>query len=152
MWSVPREVNSYVCLNMPACQAFNCTNKQGECSKSFFVIPNPAKDAASKRRCKQWITNLKNGKLCFETYVYNTKKLVCEDHFTLDCFERNLVAESLNFFPRCKKLKPDAVPTLINTTKGKKGQESKKTARSNYLKLQQKRERAKVRKSISSTQ
>lgn len=120
MWSVPREVNSYVCLNMPACQAFNCTNKQGECSKSFFVIPNPAKDAASKRRCKQWITNLKNGKLCFETYVYNTKKLVCEDHFTPDCFERNLVAESLNFFPRCKKLKPDAVPTLINTTKGKK--------------------------------
>lgn len=115
------------------------------------MIPNPAKDAASKRRCKQWITNLKNGKLCFETYVFNTKKLVCEDHFTPDCFERNHVAESLNFFPRCKKLKPDAVPTLINTSKGKKGQESKKTARSNYLKLQQKRERAKVRKSKSNT-
>lgn len=57
----------------------------------------------------------------------------------------------LIFFPQCKKLKPDAVPTLINTSKGKKGQESKKTARSNYLKLQQKRERAKVRKSKSNT-
>lgn len=50
------------------------------------MIPNPTKDAASKRRCKQWITNLKNGMLCFETYVYNTRKLVCEDHFTRDYF------------------------------------------------------------------
>lgn len=98
------------------------------------MIPNPAKDAASKRRCKQWITNLKNGKLCFETYVYNTRKLVCEDHLTPDCFERNHVAESLNFIPRYKILKPDALPTLINTTKGEKGHESKKTARTNYLK------------------
>lgn len=48
--------NNYVCVNMPACQAFNCKIKQGECKKSFFVIPNLAKDAASKRRCKQWIT------------------------------------------------------------------------------------------------
>ena len=58
--------------------------------------------------------------MCFETYVFNTKKLVCEDHFTPDCFERNHVAESLNFFQRCKKLKPDAVPTLIIHVKGKK--------------------------------
>lgn len=50
------------------------------------MIPNPTKDAASKRRCKQWITNLKNGMFCFETYVYNTRKLVCEDHFTRDYF------------------------------------------------------------------
>lgn len=40
--------------------------------RGLFVIPNPTKDAASKRKCKQWITNLKNGMLCFETYVYNT--------------------------------------------------------------------------------
>lgn len=43
------------------------------------------------------------------------------------------------------------MPTLINTSKGKKGKESKKTARSNNLKIQQKRERAKVRKSIDRT-
>lgn len=87
-------------------------------------------------------------KLCFETYVFNTKKLVCEDHFTPDCFERNHVAESLIFL---HDVKFKTVSTLINTSKGKKGQDFKKTARSNYLKLQQKRQRAKVRKSKSNT-
>lgn len=57
--------------------------------------------------------------------MFNTQKLFCEDHFTPVCFERNHVAESL-FFHDVKKLKPDDVPSRLNTTKQKKGQESKK--------------------------
>lgn len=138
-------------LKMPACQALNCRNKQGQCKKSFFVIPNPAKDDASKQRCKQWLTNLRNRKLRFENYVFNARKLVCEDHFTPDCFDRNPVAESLNFLPRCKKLKPDAVPTLIDTATNKmKTEGSVKNARvklsNNKLKL--KKNRAKVMNTI----
>lgn len=58
---------------MPACQAFNYTNKQEEGKKGFFfVIPSPTKDAASICRCKQLITDLKNGNLSFETCVFKT--------------------------------------------------------------------------------
>nr|XP_011431619.2 uncharacterized protein LOC105331212 [Crassostrea gigas] len=133
---------------MPACQALNCRNKQGQCKKSFFVIPNPAKDDASKQRCKQWLTNLRNRKLRFENYVFNARKLVCEDHFTPDCFDRNPVAESLNFLPRCKKLKPDAVPTLIDTATNKmKAEGSVKNVRvklsNNKLKLKKNRAKTK---------
>uniref|UniRef100_A0A8W8LIB8 THAP-type domain-containing protein n=1 Tax=Magallana gigas TaxID=29159 RepID=A0A8W8LIB8_MAGGI len=133
---------------MPACQALNCRNKQGQCKKSFFVIPNPAKDDASKQRCKQWLTNLRNRKLRFENYVFNARKLVCEDHFTPDCFDRNPVAESLNFLPRCKKLKPDAVPTLIDTATNKmKTEGSVKNVRvklsNNKLKLKKNRAKTK---------
>lgn len=137
--------NAY--LKMPACQAINCSNKQGECKKSFFVIPNPARDDTSKQRCKQWLTNLRNRKLRFENYVFNARKLVCEDHFTPDCFDRNHVAESLNFLPRCKKLKPDAVPTLIDTTTNKmkaKGSVKNVRVKPSNNKLQLKKDRTKV--------
>lgn len=133
---------------MPACQAINCSNKQGECKKSFFVIPNPARDDTSKQRCKQWLTNLRNRKLRFENYVFNARKLVCEDHFTPDCFDRNHVAESLNFLPRCKKLKPDAVPTLIDTTTNKvkaKGSVKNVRVKPRNNKLQLKKYRTKTK-------
>ena len=101
---------------MPSCQAFNCTNEKGKCGKSFFVIPNPTTSTEKRRVCKQWINNLKNVKLKFETFIFNSNKVVCEDHFTADSYDRNLVAESLNFKPKKKRLLPTAVPTLINTT------------------------------------
>lgn len=70
---------------MPSCQVINCTNKQEEWKK-YFVIPNPIKDAASNNIYKQWISYLKNGKWYFENYMYKTRKLVYEDHFTPGCF------------------------------------------------------------------
>lgn len=68
-----------------------------------------------KKLCKLWITNLKNGKLQIETFKYSSSKVVCEDHFTSDSFERNVVKESLHFAPKRKKLRPNVVPTIVNT-------------------------------------
>ncbi|XP_061181311.1 uncharacterized protein LOC133189909 [Saccostrea echinata] len=133
---------------MPACQALNCKNEKGKCTKSFFTIPNPKKNAESKKRCRLWINNLKNGKLCFKTFVYSSSKVVCEDHFTLESFVRNPVAESLNFFPRCKRLKPDAVPTIVNTcaTKAGKGKSFQKLVvkTKNFKSAQSKRGKARM--------
>ena len=132
---------------MPSCQAFNCTNESGRCKKSFFQIPNPDKNAESRRMCKIWINNLKNGKLSLETFKASRNKVVCEDHFTPDCFERNLVAESLNFFPKKKRLCPNAVPTLVNTSVTKHGKcikSTKKDERATSRSQQRKRERAQV--------
>ena len=81
----------------------------------FFFIPDPTKSTVKRRLCKQWINNLKNGKLRFETFIFNNSKVVCEDHFTAHSFDRNLVAESLNCIPKKKRLLPTAVPTLVNT-------------------------------------
>lgn len=46
----------------------------------------------------KWITNLKNGKLSFEIYVYNSRKLVCKEQFTPDYFVKNHAAESFFYF------------------------------------------------------
>ena len=127
---------------MPSCQAFNCTNERGKCQKSFFRIPNPNKDAESKRLCKQWITNLKNGKLSIDTFKAGDAKIVCEDHFTAECFDRNAVAESLNFHPKRKRLLPNAVPTLVDT--GTVSGQRKTVGANRSLGQQLKRNRAKV--------
>ena len=127
---------------MPSCQAFNCTNERGKCQKSFFRIPNPNKDAETKRLCKQWITNLKNGKLSIDTFKAGDAKIVCEDHFTAECFDRNAVAESLNFHPKRKRLLPNAVPTLVNT--GTVSGQRKTVGANRSLGQQLKRDRAKV--------
>lgn len=45
----------------------------------------------------------KEWKVVFENYMYKTRKLVYEDHFTPGCFDRNNLAESLNVLSRCKQ-------------------------------------------------
>ncbi|KAK3101357.1 hypothetical protein FSP39_002994 [Pinctada imbricata] len=132
---------------MPSCQALNCTNERGKCQKSFFRIPNPNKNAEQKRLCKQWITNLKNGKLSFDTFKYGDSKIVCEDHFTADCFERNVVAESLNFHPKRKRFIPNAVPTIVNTDKVSDRIKTAPAKRSSDQQV--KRERAKNRSIVT---
>lgn len=125
---------------MPSCQAFNCTNEKGKCTKSFFVMPDPSKSADKKKLCKQWISNLKNGKLQIENFKFSSSKVVCEDHFTSDSFERNLVKESLDFLPKRKYLRQNAVPTIVNT-----GMDTRKT-QERSTKSTQKRRSAQVSK------
>lgn len=62
---------------------------------------------------------MRNRKLCFENYVFNVRKFVCEDYFIFDCFDRNLVVEFLNFLFCCKKLKLDVVFILIDIVMNK---------------------------------
>ena len=102
---------------MPQCQAINCNNKTGKAKKSFFQIPDPQKSAEHKRLCKKWIDSLKNGKLRLETFKANKSTVVCEEHFTDDCFDgyfASPVAASLHFHQKRKTLKFGAVPSIVN--------------------------------------
>jgi hypothetical protein len=128
---------------MPACQAINCTNARGKCNKSFFEIPDPTKSSEKKRLCKLWIHHLRNDKLRFETFVWNNGKIVCEDHFEEEAFQRNLMAESLGFKSAKKSLKPGALPTIVKQGSGVQP-EAKPKGRSSTLTLLNKRRRAKV--------
>ena len=109
----------------------------------FFFIPDPTKSTVKRRLCKQWINNLKNGKLRFETFIFNNSKVVCEDHFTAHSFDRNLVAELLNCIPKKKRLLPTAVPTLVNTPTTVREPKKRKT-RESTVSLETKRKKAQV--------
>ena len=86
---------------------------------------------------------MKNGKLRFETFIFNNSKVVCEDHFTAHSFDRNLVAESLNCIPKKKRLLPTAVPTLVNTPTTVREPKKRKT-RESTVSLETKRKKAQV--------
>lgn len=133
---------------MPQCQAIFCQNKTGNCKKSFFQIPDPTKSAEHTKLCRKWLENLKNGKLNIETFKAHRKFVVCEDHFTKECFDgiySNSVASSLSFLHKRKSLKKNAVPTLV----GLKLETSRVHQRRNSAEIiSGKRQKAQVRKSL----
>ena len=51
---------------MPECQAYGCTNKAGEGEgkgKSFFQIPNAAKQPGKRELAMKWLHNIGTGPL-----------------------------------------------------------------------------------------
>ena len=104
---------------MPSCQAINCTNERGKCAKSFFEIPDPRKSTEKRKLCKLWIDHLRNDKLNIETFEWSKSRVVCQDHFTENCVERNTIAESLGFKTKLT-LKPGSVPTIVKPCPGVK--------------------------------
>ena len=116
---------------MPQCKAINCKNKHQKGGKSFFLIPDPKKSEANRSLCKKWIDLLRNDKLNINTFVSNSSRVVCEDHFAPDSFVdpySNSVATSLNFKPTRKILKPGALPVYVDTyPKKEKTRQSTKT-------------------------
>ncbi|KAJ8050228.1 hypothetical protein HOLleu_03345 [Holothuria leucospilota] len=52
-------------------------------------------------------------KLDFRTFVSSKDLVVCEDHFTEDCFKEDLKSKLMGTKPR-KLLKDDAVPTIFS--------------------------------------
>lgn len=129
---------------MPSCQAINCTNTRGRCGKSFFEIPDPTKSSEKRKLCKLWIHHLRNDKLRFETFVWNKNKIVCEDHFEEDAFEKNLIAESLGFKCSKKFLKIGALPTIVKQGPASALPGPKQKERPSTVKLLAKRKRAQV--------
>lgn len=122
---------------MPQCQAIFCTNRSGNCKKSFFQFPDPEKGTDERRLCKKWIENLKNGKLQIETFRAHRGLVVCEDHFSQDSFDGSFsstVAASLSFAHKRKMLKKGAVPTLVGTKQQQSNAESRKSAESLSIK------------------
>ncbi|CAG2223256.1 unnamed protein product [Mytilus edulis] len=129
---------------MPSCQAINCTNTKGRCDKSFFEIPDPKKSAEKRKQCKLWIDHLRNDKLNMETFQWSKSRVVCQDHFEQNCFDRNLMAESLGF-KGTLKLKPGSVPTIVKPGPGVRHE---KQDRHSTHQLLEKRKKAQLRDSI----
>ncbi|XP_077983994.1 uncharacterized protein LOC144438722 isoform X1 [Glandiceps talaboti] len=97
---------------MAVCQAIGCSNKIGRVpGKSFFKIPDAAKH---NDLAKQWLCNI--GVECsVSNFKFSKNKVVCEDHFEPDCFQRDLRNELLNCPQKRKLLKEGAIPTLTLT-------------------------------------
>ena len=127
---------------MPSCQAINCTNTKGKCSKSFFEIPDPSKSAQKGKLCKLWIHHLRNDKLNIESFVWSKSRVVCEDHFEDSCFHRSTLAGSLGFKASKPRLKPGAIPTIVNIPKA--GSELEVKSKEHRTLLLEKRKRAQV--------
>ncbi|XP_070543660.1 uncharacterized protein [Ptychodera flava] len=99
---------------MAECQVPSCKNKVGKASgKSFFQIPDPTKSTSNIQLAEKWLENI-GVKHSASTFKFSRNKVVCEDHFHQDCFQRNLQAELLNYKPKRKLLKVGAVPTIFS--------------------------------------
>lgn len=103
---------------MPECQAYGCKNKPHLCKgKSFFKIPDPSKgDAATREQAAKWLHFIGTG-FTVDTFKFGSAKLVCEDHFTQECFTEDAhikMSKLLGTTPRYSKvLVPGAVPTIF---------------------------------------
>lgn len=101
---------------MPKCQVYGCPNQPGACNRidgkkrSFFMIPDGKKNP---QLCRIWIQSLGPTKYQAETFRANKCRTVCEEHFTLDCFQEDKYAKILGYIPNRKLLKPGAYPTLV---------------------------------------
>ena len=108
---------------MPQRKAFGCFNERSKIKKSFFNCPRPDCSVQARNTCQAWLLNLRNASLPkkIDDYVWKRADLVCEDHFAPDSFDQingtfvSELAKSLNYRQK-KRLKPDAVPTIVNTS------------------------------------
>ena len=97
---------------MPTCLAFGCSNNSGnKDGKSFFKIPDPKKDPLL---CSRWLHNIGNSKWTLKNFVATKDRVVCSDHFHMDCYERDLMFELLPQQGKAKrKLKSGSIPTIF---------------------------------------
>ncbi|KAJ8050859.1 THAP domain-containing protein 1 [Holothuria leucospilota] len=72
---------------MPHCQGFRCSNHTEKNKKSFFQIPNPETHA---ELCKKWLNAISVKKFDFKSFKSSRFNVVCEEHFTEDCFTQRL--------------------------------------------------------------
>ena len=127
------------------CIAAGCSNTYRE-NVSLFSFP---RDSALKER---WTKQVRRTRAGWSGPTANS--YLCSDHFSEDCFERDtLMAAKLGIQKR-KKLKPDAVPTILERNKQHAAPPSKKRTGSSETDCSQaakkprsgyeKRERARV--------
>ena len=109
------------------CQASGCSNRRTDPGKKgFFAIPDPLKD---RERCVKWLNNIGTDKFNIQTYVYHKSRVVCEEHFTPDCFKEDIMAKVMGYTPSKKLLKPGTVPTIFLHHQTEKKRFSKKRRR-----------------------
>ena len=94
---------------MPYCMAFGCKNDSKDYKRGISFFRLPLKDPA---RLKVWLA-----KLQLEDPPIKETSRVCSEHFSEDCFERDLKSELIPGTKPKRTLKPDAVPTLFSFVK-----------------------------------
>uniref|UniRef100_A0A8C5EFL5 THAP domain-containing protein 1 n=1 Tax=Gouania willdenowi TaxID=441366 RepID=A0A8C5EFL5_GOUWI len=101
------------------CKVNGCyNNKRKNPHKHFFSVPKPNTDAKAEL-AKRWL-HIIGTKYTFETFPFGRNSVVCEDHFTPSCYERDLRNELMGSRPK-RRLKPDAVPTEFHQRKSLDG-------------------------------
>jgi hypothetical protein len=98
------------------CLAKGCVLRTGTVETkgvSFFQFPNPK---TRRDLAQRWIENC--GIKCdIDKFTLGTNGLICEKHFTIDCFTEDnhiKINKALGKRPRYEKvLKIDAVPTIF---------------------------------------
>lgn len=103
---------------MPQCQAFGCSNLRGSLDENgekiaFFPIPDSSKSEENYELCRQWIRAIGTDKFDHKKYKHHRDRVVCEKHFTPECFEEDLKARLMGTEPQ-KKLRQGSVPTLFS--------------------------------------
>ena len=99
---------------MPSCAAYGCSYATGKTTekRSVFRVPRPINEV-EKLRASRWLHNIGTGH-DIKNYNFSANKVVCEDHFHLQCFQLDKKAMLLNYEPKAKKLVPGAIPTIFN--------------------------------------
>ena len=90
---------------MVYCIAYGCSNGDREAARgiSFFRLPLTRKDTLRK-----WLLRLR-----LKDPPLSSNSRVCSEHFTPDCFVKDLRAELLHEKPRAT-LREGAVPTIFS--------------------------------------
>lgn len=84
------------------CSFIGCHGSKFKCLDThFYNFPTSRKNV-----CDQWIENCKNESLRAIPLKSLTSRVVCENHFTKECF--------FSYSEKRKRLKLDAVPTLAS--------------------------------------
>lgn len=91
-------------LAMVYCAAFGCNNDSRSPPPGVSYFRFPRDDYFRE----QWLRKISRADL-----VLTKHSRLCSEHFTPDCFERDLKAELLGLKPQVS-LKPDAVPSIFS--------------------------------------
>ncbi|KAJ8051187.1 THAP domain-containing protein 3 [Holothuria leucospilota] len=85
-----------------------------------IMFCNPRSNKKEPELCKKWLHAIGTDKFNPTTHVYHQDRVVCETHFTKECFEEDMIATIMGTTRKRKKLKPGAVPTIFSFRDGPK--------------------------------
>ena len=119
---------------MPQCQVHDCRLKRGLGAGkgvSFFKIPDGSKPE-NREIAQKWLHFIGTGH-SVDHFEFANHKLVCENHFTPDCFTDDYHIRQCKLFgktPRHKHvLREGAVPTVVSHRRQKYDHEREQRAK-----------------------
>ena len=98
---------------MPSCQSYGCSSKSSGKTRtqnvSYFHFPDPKKDQA---RAERWLNNIGTG-YTVESFYFKGK-VVCSDHFRVNCFEVDMMANFMRYTSKRRNLKSVMYQPCLN--------------------------------------